>query len=77
MLRPSLDSDGFELVARSVSPDGTVEVALVAKPGACLDCLVPEDMFTDIVRTVIEEHDSSVKAVRVTREGFDALDAGH
>lgn len=48
-LRQTLASDGYELNAE-VGNDGGAQVAVVAGPDACEDCLVPKDLM----RTMLE-----------------------
>jgi Fe-S cluster biogenesis protein NfuA len=75
-VRPALDADGFDLRLGSVGPDGAVEVVLEARPDACLDCLVPDEMLVQIIETAIRQQDPGVQRVTLTKSGFDAV-AGH
>lgn len=54
-LRPSLDADGFELRLDGVGADGTVSVALEARPDACYDCLVPDATLLAILEQAIRK----------------------
>ena len=66
-LRPSMDSDGFELSVESIEDSGTVNVALTATPDACMDCLVPDDMMVSMLEGVIREKDPSVTGVNLKK----------
>jgi hypothetical protein len=70
-LRPALGADGFDLRIGAISADGDVELVLEAKAGACLDCLVPEDMMVEILENAIHDRDKSFGAVTLVRVGFD------
>lgn len=72
-LRPALQADGFELLLESVEDDGSVMVGLQAKPDACLDCLVPDDMLVQIIETSIKDRTPDVSRVILTKHGFDAV----
>jgi Fe-S cluster biogenesis protein NfuA len=74
-LRPSLAADGFDLRVGDVSGD-VVQVVLAAKPAACLDCLVPDDMLTQLIADAIRREDSSLERVDLVKEGFAGL-SGH
>jgi Fe-S cluster biogenesis protein NfuA len=69
-LRPGLASDGFELRTGTITED-RVEVILAAKPGACLDCLVPDSLIVNMLTTAIRRNDPSVDTVELAREGFE------
>lgn len=71
-LRPGLAADGFDLRLESIA-GGAVEVVLEAKPDACLDCLVPEEMLVSILETAIRDQDPSLDRVVLTKVGFDAV----
>lgn len=75
LLRPGLGSDGFELRLGSIDPDGSVQVILEARPDACLDCLVPEDMMVRILENAIRQKDASLDHVTIVRSGFDQVTA--
>lgn len=73
ILRPGLTSDGFELRIGSLDADGAVQVILEAKPDACLDCLVPEEMMVQMIETAIRDQDPSLERVVLIKSGFDTL----
>lgn len=68
-LQPSLASDGFELLLNGIDADGTVEVALAATEGACLECLVPDEVLVSILEGSIQEKSSSAVSVRLVKTG--------
>lgn len=72
-VRPALDADGFDLKLDSVGDDGAVSVILEARPDACLDCLVPDEMLVTIIESAIRDEDSSLTGVTLTKSGFDAV----
>jgi Fe-S cluster biogenesis protein NfuA len=74
-LRPSLVTDGFDLKASKRSDDGTVEVILEAKPAACLDCLVPDEVIVQILEDAIRQQDSSLSGVVLVKRGFENIAA--
>jgi Fe-S cluster biogenesis protein NfuA len=69
-IRPGLDGDGFELRLESVEPDGTVRIGLHARDGACLDCLVPDDILLQIIDMNIRERTDAVGDVVLEKFGF-------
>ena len=69
-LRPSLATDGFDLRVGKLGPDTAVQVILEAKPDACLDCLVPEDLMVQVIDDAIRQKDPSLGRVEILREGF-------
>lgn len=70
-LRPSLTPDGFDLRVGELGPDGSVQVILEAKPDACVECMVPEEIIVQIVEDAIRRQDSSVTRVELVKYGFD------
>jgi len=72
-VRPALDADGFDLKLTSVGSDGAVEVVLEARPDACLDCLVPDEMLVQIIEIAIREQDPGLGRVTLTKSGFEAV----
>jgi Fe-S cluster biogenesis protein NfuA len=72
-LRPALAADGFDLRIGSMSDDGTVRVVLEAKPDACLDCLVPEEMMITILEDAIRDQDPTLTHVELVKLGFDTV----
>jgi Fe-S cluster biogenesis protein NfuA len=71
-VRPARDADGFDLNLRSVT-DGAVEVVLAARPDACMDCLVPDEMLVQIIETAIRAEGDGLAGVTLTKEGFEAV----
>jgi Fe-S cluster biogenesis protein NfuA len=72
-VRPALDADGFDLRLDSVGDDGAVGVVLAARPDACLDCLVPDEMLVQIIETAIRDQEPGLRQVTLTKTGFDAV----
>lgn len=68
-LRPSLAADGFDLQLDGVVED-EVRIGLVAKPDACLDCLVPDEMLVQILETSIRKQYPTLGHVVLTKHGF-------
>ena len=71
-LRPALVADNFALRVGSLGDDGSVEVILEARPGACLDCLVPHDTLVRIIAAAIRDKGGPLGPVTLVREGFGA-----
>ncbi|SDG34651.1 NifU family protein [Pseudonocardia oroxyli] len=69
-IRPGLEADGFGLFVASVEA-GHVTVCLQALPGACHDCLVPDDLLQQIVESAIRGADPTVDRVTLVKQGFD------
>lgn len=68
-LRPSLAADGFDLQLDGM--EGTeVEVGLVAKPDACMDCLVPDAMLVQILEASIRRRYPGLSRVTLVKHGF-------
>jgi len=72
-VRPALDADGFDLRLDSLGDDGTVGIVLEARPDACLDCLVPDEMLVQIIETAIREQEPNLSRVTLARSGFEAV----
>jgi Fe-S cluster biogenesis protein NfuA len=72
-VRPALDADGFDLRLGSVDDDGDVAVVLEARPDACMDCLVPDEMLVQIIETAIRDKEPSLRHVTLSKQGFDAV----
>lgn len=72
-LRPALAADGYDLRVGSVSADRSVEVILEAKPGACLECLSPDEILVQIIDTAVHEQDPGLGSVTLTKVGFETL----
>lgn len=70
ILRPGLDSDGFELTVEEIGSDGQVRVALTATPEACMDCLVPDEMMVDMIKGVMQEMEPTVQGVVLSKYGM-------
>lgn len=70
-LRPGLDADGFDLRLGSSSSDSSVEVILEARPDACHDCLVPDEMLLRMIEAAIRRSDPAVETVFLRKVGFD------
>jgi Fe-S cluster biogenesis protein NfuA len=69
-LRPGLAPDGFALRVGGWTGDATLQIVLEAKPGACLECLVPEGMLVQVIEDAIRRHDVAVQRVDLLKEGF-------
>jgi Fe-S cluster biogenesis protein NfuA len=74
-LRGALDGDGFDLRLGSVEPDGVVRVILEARPGACLDCLVQDEVLLRILDDSIRKKSPDVRQVILEKQGFDRQEA--
>ena len=72
-VRPALAADGFDLRLDHIGADGSVGIVLEAKPDACLDCLVPDDMLVQILETAIREQGPGLDHVVLTKSGFEAV----
>jgi Fe-S cluster biogenesis protein NfuA len=73
VLRPSLAADGFDLRVGGLLADGAVQVVLEAKPNACLDCLVPDDILIQIIEGAIREREPSFNRIEFVKQGFDSV----
>lgn len=72
-VRPALAADGFDLRLDHIAADGAVGIVLEAKPDACLDCLVPDELLVQIIETAIRDEDPSLDHVVLTKSGFEAV----
>ena len=72
-VRPALAADGFDLRIGSIEPDNSVRVVLEAKPDACIECLVPDEILVAILDKAIRDQDPTVGTVHVDKIGFDAV----
>jgi hypothetical protein len=75
-LRSGLQADGFDLYVTDIMTGGDIVVCLEAKPAACLDCLVPDDMLREVVAAAVRQAEPGVGEVKLVKKGFEALD-GH
>ena len=62
-IRPTLQSDGFDLTLQDVDPDGSANITLEAKDDACGDCLVPDEVLVGILEKEIKSEEPAVKKV--------------
>jgi Fe-S cluster biogenesis protein NfuA len=74
VLRPSLALDGFDLRVGSLTDDGNVTVVLEAKPEACVDCMVPDELMVQILENAIRERVADLERVTLVKEGFDTIE---
>lgn len=72
-VRPALAADGFDLRIGAIEADNSVRVVLEAKPDACMECLVPDDVLVAILDKAIRDQDPDVGQVSVDKVGFDAV----
>jgi Fe-S cluster biogenesis protein NfuA len=70
VLRPGLDSDGFELTIEEIGSDGRISVALTATPEACMDCLVPDEMMVSMIQGIMQEMEPQVTDVVLKKYGM-------
>lgn len=68
-VRPALTEDGFRLTVLSVQADGRVDVSLTAEPGACVDCLMPDDALVSVLETAIKAAHPDLGPVHLTKDG--------
>jgi Fe-S cluster biogenesis protein NfuA len=73
-LRPGLASDGFKLGLHELTSDGRIVIAVEALPTACMDCLVPDDMLTLMLETVIRGRSPEAGVVEIVKVGFDTAE---
>ena len=73
-LRPGLSSDGFDLRVGEPQDGNDAQVILEAKPDACLDCLVPDNVMVQMLDNAIRQENPSLGKVELVRQGFDAID---
>jgi hypothetical protein len=69
-LQSMVDADGFELSATAVD-DGSVDLVVAARDGACADCLVPKNIMRSIADAEL------APAGRRVRELHYPADAAH
>jgi Fe-S cluster biogenesis protein NfuA len=71
-LRPAMEADGFDLRLAERQPGEGLMVVLEARPGACMECLVPDDVLTMIISDAIRRNDIvGVGHVSLVKKGFD------
>jgi len=62
--RPGFAADGFEVSVQDMV-DGVVVLQIVHKPGACEECLIPDDMMGPMLTTAFRDVAPDVAAVRI------------
>ena len=72
LVRPGLDADGFDLRVEEVRPDGETVICLEARPGACLECLVPDDVLLQIIKNGITKQAGEVGQLSLVKRGFES-----
>jgi hypothetical protein len=71
-LRAGLGPDGFDLRVGGIVEDD-VRIVLEAKPGACLECLVPDDLMVTMLEDAIRRVYPSLGKVELVKEGFGVV----
>jgi Fe-S cluster biogenesis protein NfuA len=61
--RPGFHADGFDIDVDSVQGDGTVVVRIRHRADACEECLIPDDMLTQILATALKRAAPDVTGV--------------
>lgn len=69
-IKPGFTADNFDLRLDGVREDGTIDIVLEALPGACHDCLVPDEMLVKILEAGIREHQPGAGSVALRKQGF-------
>lgn len=72
-LRPALEADGFDLRIEELRPDGDTVICLQARPGACLECLAPDEVLVQIIKNGIAKQAGGEVQVTLVKRGFDGL----
>ena len=52
-MKATLDADGYDLGI--TGDEASVRIEVIPRADACVDCLVPSDLFAAIVRSQLEE----------------------
>ncbi len=66
--RPGFDADGFDVAVESVDAAGVVVVRVHHRPGACVECLVPDDLLTAMFKTAMQRVMPEVARVEIHHE---------
>jgi len=66
--RAGFDADGFDIAVDSVQGDGTAVVRIRHRPDACEECLIPDDMLTQILATALRRAAPDVSGVVIEHE---------
>ena len=69
LTRSSLSKDGFQLKLKKVDSNGVVKVLLEAQEGACIDCLVPDEILIELIEMKIRSIYPELKYVELIK-GF-------
>ncbi|MBI3825930.1 MAG: NifU family protein [Candidatus Rokubacteria bacterium] len=70
-LRPGFQADGFEIHVASIEAGDVVVVRIQHRPDACEECLIPDDMLTAMLETVMRRVAPEVAAVALEHETID------
>jgi Fe-S cluster biogenesis protein NfuA len=66
--RPGFDADGFDIAVDSGQGDGTAVVRIRHRPDACEECLIPDDMLTQLLATALRRAAPDVTGVVIEHE---------
>lgn len=66
--RPGFDADGFDVAVESASAAGVVVVRVHHRPDACEECLIPDDLLTQMLTSAMREAVPDVTRVEIRHE---------
>lgn len=63
-IRETLAADGFKMKYETTG-QGVLNVLIVAEPGACVECLVPEPILVDMLNSELKEHGLDFQEINI------------
>jgi Fe-S cluster biogenesis protein NfuA len=66
--RPGFDADGFDITVDSVQADGVAVVRVHHRANACEECLIPDDMLSQILTTALRRAAPDLTGVVIEHE---------
>ena len=63
-IRETLAADGFKMEYETPG-QGILNISIVAEPGACVDCLIPEPILKDMLKDELKEHGLDFQEINI------------
>ncbi|NLM52872.1 MAG: hypothetical protein GX197_08665 [Firmicutes bacterium] len=64
-IKESLSYDGFDLLAAE-REGGLIDIMIVARHDACIDCLVPKPVLEEMIASALQENGIKYSEIKLT-----------